>query len=680
MRVRTVRRRHRHRPLALFLAAVLVTLSLTSAVDLARPAPAYALDDGQVLTPPMGWNDWYSFGCNIDEGLIRETADAMVRNGMHEAGYEYVNLDDCWSTKERDSAGNLVADPQRFPSGMKALADYVHARGLKLGIYTDVGTKTCAGYPGGYGNEERDARTFASWGVDFVKVDWCNVPWEDFPGKGKQEVARELYSRWTPAIQNSGRQMVFSICVWETGVKSWEFAPDLAHLWRTSGDYGDSWNLIMRNANEVDPRWELAGPGHWNDPDILMVGLGSLSATEYQTHMGIWSMAAAPLLAGNDLRDMAEENLRLLTNREVIAVDQDPLGRAGHRVRIGDGEDVWARPLRNGDTAVLLVNRSDRPRLVRTTANEVGAGHSGSYRLRDLWAHETTEAAGRISAFLPPHGSAMFRLSDRGAPADGPAVTWGASSDAQVPGLHASLIEPGASADVTGVATNDGHVRVAEATGSLELPAGWTADPSGPRDLGRLDPVNGRATATWRIRVPEGAAPGDYPVVARLSYQAGRQQRERESRLVLSVPARPPAGQTWLSDLDWVGATNGYGPVIRDRNYFGDPLSVRGQTYAKGLWTHPAGEIGYYLGGRCSRVQADLGVDDATGSLGSVTFQVRADGRKVYDSGVVRGTDPVRHLDLPLDGARSMTLVTTDAGDGVDHDNTDWGGARLTCA
>jgi alpha-galactosidase len=673
------RTQRRPRILSLLLAALVAAVSVTVSVQLASPAPAQAVDDGLAATPPMGWNDWYTFFCNIDESLIKQTADAMVNSGMRAAGYEYVNLDDCWSAKERDSSGNLVVDPTRFPSGMKALSDYVHSRGLKLGIYTDVGTKTCAGYPGGYDHEAQDARRYASWGIDFVKVDWCNVPWQDFPGKSKQEVAKALYSRWTPALANSGRRMVFSMCVWDTSVKSWEFAPELAQMWRTSGDYGDTWDLIMRNADEVDPRWQLAGPGHWNDPDILMVGLGGLSTTEYQTHLGIWSMAAAPLLAGNDLRTMSQDTLRLLTNREVIAVDQDPLGTAGHRIRSGNGEDVWSRPLQDGDRAVLLVNRTDRPRLVQTTADEVGADHSGSYRLRDLWAQETTETAGSISAFLPAHGSAMFRLSTHGPSAANPAVTWGATGDAHVPGLHANLLQPGATVDVTGVTTNDGHVRVTDAVASLELPEGWTMQPAGQRDLGPLESAGGQATTTWKVTAPVDAASGSYPIVSRLGYQAAGEQRVRQSQFVLTVPAPPPAGQDWLSDVNWTEATNGYGPVIRDRNYFGNPLSIRGQVYPKGLWTHPYGEIGYYLGKKCSRLQADLGVDDATRGRGSVTFQVWTDGRLVYDSGVVRGSDPVRHLDLSLGGASSMTLVTTDAGDGVTYDNTDWGGPLLTC-
>jgi alpha-galactosidase len=668
------------RRIAVLLAMLLAAVPLAVAAPVPAATAAYALDDGLALTPPMGWNDWYTFFCGIDEQLIRQTADAMVDSGMRDAGYQYVNIDDCWSAKERDADGNLVADPERFPSGIAALADYVHARGLKLGIYTDVGTKTCAGYPGGYRHEEQDAHRFASWGIDFVKVDWCNVPWADFPGMDKQPVAKELYGRWSPAIRNSGRDMVFSMCVWDTSVRSWEFAPELAHMWRTSGDYGDSWDLVMRNADEVDPKWQLAGPGHWNDPDILMVGLGGLSTEEYRTHFGIWSMAAAPLLAGNDIRDMSADTLELLTNREVIAVDQDPLGIAGHRIRSGGGEDVWARPLRDGDRAVLLVNRTERPRLVTSSATEVGVPYSGSYRLRDLWAHATTETAGRISAYLPAHGSAMFRVSRSGPSAADPAVTWGAIADASVPGLHTVLLEAGGTATVTGAATNDGHVQVTGARATIDAPAGWSVQPAGSRDLGDLESQVGRAEVTWQVTAPADTAPGEYPVVARLRFDASGQTTTKTSRMELTVPEPPPAGQSWLSDVDWVEAANGYGPVVLDRNYFGDPLSIRGVVYPKGLWTHPPGEVGYFLGKRCTRLEADLGIDDATAGRGSVTYQVWTDEEKVYDSGVVRGADPVRHLDVALDGASSMRLVTTDAGDGVTYDNTDWGGARVTCA
>ncbi|HEY8458625.1 MAG TPA: NPCBM/NEW2 domain-containing protein [Actinopolymorphaceae bacterium] len=672
----------------------------------AKAAAKPSGNDGLARTPPMGWNDWYSFFCDIDEDLIKQTADAMVASGMRDAGYEYVNIDDCWSAPERDADGNLVADPERFPSGIKALADYVHARGLKLGIYTDVGTKTCAGYPGGYGHEERDARTFAKWHVDFVKVDWCNVPFEDFPGMTQQEVAIELYGRWSKALQQSGRDMVFSVCVWDPAIKSWEWAPEIAHMWRTSFDYGDSWDLMLRNADEVAPLWTYAGPGHWNDPDILMVGIGGMSDVEYQTHFSIWAMAAAPLLAGNDLRHMSEQTLEILTNREVIAVDQDPLGVAGRKARSDETSDVWVRPLAGGDYAVLLVNRAERPQLVRTSPEELGISAHGLLRVRDLWRHETTTATGTLSAYLPAHGSAMFRISTSGPASPEPSVAWGATADARVPGLDPPLLEPGTTTPVDGLVVNNGHVPLRDANASLQLPPGWSVRPAPQQELGTVRRDGGEARVTWELTTPSDVAPGDYELTATVTYRVGGSKASGGSAsddgahasadrpkprtfsmpftIPVTVPTPPPSGEPWLSDVDWVESHNGYGPVLRDRNYWGDPLSIRGTTYPKGLWTHPPGDVAYYLGGHCTRLQADLGIDDSTGGRGSVVFEVWAgypDGREttVFDSGVVRGTDPVVPLDVDLTDAVSVTLVTRDAGDGVSYDNADWGGIRLTC-
>jgi alpha-galactosidase len=281
----------------------------------AGAATAHALDDGLARTPPLGWNNWYATFCDVDEQLIKQTADAMVASGMRDAGYRYVNIDDCWMAPERDAQGRLQPDRDKFPNGIKALADYVHARGLKLGIYEDVGTKTCAGYPGSLGYEEIDARTFAEWEIDFVKVDWCNVPFDQFPGMSQQEVAKELYGRWSRAIQNSGRKMVFSICIWDPTVRAWEFSEPLAHMWRTGHDYGPTWGQVLANADHAETLGEYAGPGGWNDPDILMVGLGDLTTEEDRSHFSLWSMLAAPLLAGSDLRTMTWQDREILTNR-----------------------------------------------------------------------------------------------------------------------------------------------------------------------------------------------------------------------------------------------------------------------------------------------------------------------------------------------------------------------------
>ena len=643
--------------------------------------PVYVTNaEGELAaTPPMGWNDWYTFFCDIDEELIKQTADAMVASGMRDAGYEYVNIDDCWAADERDANGNIQADPERFPSGMKALADYVHDRGLKLGIYTDVGTETCAGYEGGYGTEKKDVDTFARWEIDFVKVDWCNIPWQDFPGMTAQEVGIELYGRWAKAFDEADREMFFSICVFDPTVKSWEFAPEFAEMWRTSHDYGDSWDLIMRNADEVAKLHELAGPGGWNDPDILMVGLGGLNNIEYRTHFSIWSMVAAPLLAGNDLRDMDDETLEILTNREVIAIDQDALGDAGRKLRETGQEDVWVRTLANGDTAVLLVNRTQRGRLVSTNADELELPKSSRYSVRDLWKHETTQSAGRFSANLPPHGSAMFRISDEKGLPTNPSVLWGTTADAQIVGLQESLAEAGKPVQMDGIALNDGSMSVDTAFAEINAPDGWTVTPEETQQLGVLKRDGGQQAVSWTLTPPNDAPAGTYDVASTLTYVIDGVERTRDATTSLTIPTQPPPGTTALSDIDWVEASNGYGPVLKDENYYGDKLSIDGRAYDKGLWAHPAGSIGYYLGGSCTHFETDMGIDDSKGNGGSVVFQIYADEEMVYESEVLHGNDPVAHASVDLTEASSLRIAVTDGGDGVTNDNAAWGNPTLTC-
>ena len=359
-------------PLAGLLAAGL-TVATSQGATAQPAAPQEAAPAAPVAaTPPMGWNDWYAFQCNLNEPLIEQTADTMVSSGMQAAGYQYVNLDDCWLSHNRDANGNLQADPVKFPHGIKAVADYVHARGLKLGIYEDVGTATCAGYPGSYGHVQQDADTFASWGIDFVKVDWCNVPFGDFPGMSQQDVAKKLYTAYSQALKATGRPMLFSICEWNPALQPWTWAPAISNMWRTNNDYGDTWDQIVANLDQEAALAPFAGPGHWNDPDILQVGLGRTSAAQDQAHFSAWSMLAAPLLAGNDLRSMSAASKAILTNREVIAIDQDPLGAEATRLSHDGDADVWTRTLANGDRAVMLLNRGTVPLSIGTDAQALG--------------------------------------------------------------------------------------------------------------------------------------------------------------------------------------------------------------------------------------------------------------------------------------------------------------------
>jgi alpha-galactosidase len=380
--------------------------------------------DGLALTPPMGWNSWNKFGCNVSEDLIKSMADAVVSSGMKDAGYQYIVIDDCWQVS-RDKDGNIVADAQRFPSGIKALADYIHSKGLKFGIYSDAGTETCQGRPGGRGHEFQDALTYASWDADYLKYDWCHT--------GKQD-AEASYETMGDALRASGRPIVFSLCEWGTH-KPWLWAAEIGgNLWRTTGDIQDRWsgqkkwpngtccsNGVTDIIDQEAGLYSYAGPGHWNDPDMLEVGNGGMSATEDRSHFSFWCLLAAPLITGNDLRNMTPETKEILTNREVIAVDQDPLGKQGRRVAfsitarggIVAHTEVWSKELQDGNRAVILFNRGDGPgpMEISVTWNQIGYPDHLSAEVRDLWAHKDLgKFTGSFKASVPSHGVLMVTV------------------------------------------------------------------------------------------------------------------------------------------------------------------------------------------------------------------------------------------------------------------------------
>jgi len=367
-----------------------------------------ALDNGLARTPPMGWNSWNKFACNVSEDLIKQAADAMVSSGMKDAGYQYIVIDDCWQVS-RDASGNIIADAKRFPSGMKALADYVHQRGLKFGVYSDAGTGTCQNRPGGRGYEFQDARQYAAWGVDYLKYDWCNHSTQD---------SQASYSIMRDALKKSGRPIVFSLCEWGS-TKPWLWAKDVGNLWRTTGDITDKWETRARNdglgvvqildlENGIE---SYAGPGHWNDPDMLEVGNGGMNNTEYRAHFSMWCLLAAPLMAGNDIRSMSPEIRDILTNKEVIAIDQDPLGSEGRRVKRSEGLEVWAKELANGGRAVALLNRTGSTANITVSWPDIGYPQHISAKIRDLWAKEDLGAkTGSFTASVPSHGVVMVRV------------------------------------------------------------------------------------------------------------------------------------------------------------------------------------------------------------------------------------------------------------------------------
>jgi len=364
------------------------------------PRAAPALDNGLARTPPMGWNSWNHFHCDVSAQLIKETADAVVASGMRDAGYRYVVIDDCWQVA-RDRTGRLVADSARFPGGIKPLADYVHAKGLRFGIYTDAGRRTCQGRPGTYGSEEIDARTFAEWGVDYVKEDWCNA-------EGLDPLTQ--YATFRDALAKAGRPIVFSICEWGSN-HPWEWGPRTGNLWRTTGDISDRWASMIAIL-DLSSQYALAArPGAWNDPDMLEVGNGGMTDDEYRAHFSLWAVMSAPLMAGNDLRAMPPATREILGNKDVIAVDQDSLGVQGMLVQEpGIDLQVWSKPLADGSRAVVLLNRSGLQTVIATSWRAIGL--TGPARVRDLWAHSDLGAfTGRFSATVPAHGVVMVRIT-----------------------------------------------------------------------------------------------------------------------------------------------------------------------------------------------------------------------------------------------------------------------------
>ncbi len=366
------------------------------------------------LTPPMGWNSWNKFACNVSEDMIKGMADAMVKSGMKDAGYQYVNIDDCWQVS-RDSNGNIVADPQRFPHGMKAVGDYIHSLGLKFGVYSDAGSKTCAGRPGGLGHEYQDAIQYADWGVDYLKYDWCNTTTQD---------AKASYTNIRAALDASGRAIMLSICEWGTA-KPWLWGKEVGgNLWRTTGDISDKWegstkwpdgtccsNGMLAIVDQQVGLASYAGPGHWNDPDMLEIGNGGMNDTEYRSHFSLWAMLAAPLIAGNDLRNMRPEIHDILTNKEVIAVDQDPMGREGERVAKNGDLEVWAKQIKDGSRAVVLLNRGGSEKEITATWEDLEYPNHLTAAVRDLWQHkELGKFTGKFSASVASHSVVMVTV------------------------------------------------------------------------------------------------------------------------------------------------------------------------------------------------------------------------------------------------------------------------------
>jgi alpha-galactosidase len=387
-----------------------VTASILFAAIATRPLAAQS--STLAATPPMGWNSWNHFATKVTDADVRASADIIVSSGMRDAGYIYVNIDDSWEA-ERDSSGVLHTN-SKFPD-MKALADYVHSKGLKIGIYSGPGPKTCGGYAGSMGHEEQDARMYADWGIDYLKYDLCSlneiISKEANGDRAKYlELEKAAYDRMHKAIVATGRPIVYSLCQYGFD-HVWLWGTEVGgNLWRTTTDIQDNWNSMTAIGFQQTGLEKYAGPGHWNDPDMLEVGNGGMRPVEYRTHMTLWSILAAPLLAGNDLSKMTPETLSILTNKEVVAIDQDPLGKQGYRLSAVGPIEIWEKPLSGGAKAVALFNRGES--VWPITLDLKSVGFSQGAKLRDLWAGKDVQSTnGSYTAPVPSHGAVLLRIS-----------------------------------------------------------------------------------------------------------------------------------------------------------------------------------------------------------------------------------------------------------------------------
>ena len=372
---------------------VLLFCSLTSV--------ALSLDNGLGKLPQMGWNSWNHFQCEVNDDIIRQTADAFVSSSLDKFGYRYINIDDCWASS-RDSNGIVQADPTSFPKGIADLASYVHSKGLLFGVYSDAGNKTCAGRPGSLGYETHDAQTYAGWGVDYLKYDNCNN--DGIDPKVRYPVMRD-------ALNKTGRPIFFSMCEWGDEFPA-VWASSVGNSWRTTGDISDRWDSMITRADQNNLWADYAGPGGWNDPDMLEVGNGEMTTTEYETHFSLWCLMKAPLLIGADVRTMSNDTFRILTNTEVIAVSQDPKGVQGRKVNVTGDSEVWSVPLSNGAFAVILLNRGDTVVSITARWADLPLDPNTAATVRDLWQHQDVGVAkGSVTADVASHGVVMYRIA-----------------------------------------------------------------------------------------------------------------------------------------------------------------------------------------------------------------------------------------------------------------------------
>jgi len=677
------------------LATFCASLSLaafTQVVPASAAAGQDAGDDnasynGLALTPPMGFNDWYQYRCTVSETNILANAQALVSNGLAELGYDYVNLDDCWMASTRAADGQLQADPARFPHGIKWLADQLHAMGLKLGVYESIGTTTCQRLPGSAEHYQQDADTFASWGVDFLKFDYCGVPSGTDASADYQEMSQDLLATGKPIVY-SGE---LPIQAGNANPGNPKYLPavslssKISNMWRVAPDLQpDFASTVMGHFLEDLPLADYAHPGAWNDLDMLLAGNSTFNwtAPQQETQMSIWAEMASPLLVSTDLTHMSDTTKQVISNKDVVAVDQDPLGKQGQLIAQQGPVYVVAKPLAHGDRAVLLVNTSSAAQPASTTAQAAGLAPAGAYAVRDLWAKTTRESAGVIAATVPPESAMLYRVSPLGGGVGTYAPFTDLSVSAQVPpaypGSQFQVAQPGQTITTPVTFRNDGRAAVTDASLSLTAPSGW--DVSGTPPSAGAVPGGGKLSGAWHVKVPADAAPGNYTVTGTASYHWSTTHLGSDSGQNSFQVAVAPTGSPYVSQLTWLSAASSFHSPLVDKSYFGGPLTIHGVVYPHGIWANSIATINYYLGGGCSRFTADLGLDDSVQGTGAVDYQLYADGSKIYDSGVVTNSTPTVHADVSVSGAHILELYVGEGNGTIQFGNADFGNPQLTCS
>jgi len=676
---------------------VLTALLAVTAGQLTVPAAAHAGPPAkpasqQTLTPTpyMGWNTYYGLGGDPTEAEVKANADFLVSSGLRDAGYRYVWIDGNWAAPTpRNESGDLVANPAQFPNGLAPLVQYIHANGLKAGIYTDAGPyipgKCGLGSGGGY--YQRDADQFAAWAFDSVKVDFlCGIAADLDP--------RTVYTEFAHALRNnaSHRPMVFNLCNpvtspdWgnypetQQSTFSWSYAPGIAQSWRTYTDVGFLGDIkfkdVLRNYDANARHPEVAGPGHFNDPDYLGPQLG-MTDEEFRTQMTLWSVAAAPLVIGSDLRTLSQTSLNILADPDVIAINQDRAGVQAVRVGPAGTTETWVKRLANGDRAVVLLNRGDSPQTLTVKAKSIGLD-GVRFTLENAWTDQVTESAGTISAAVAAHGAALFRVSEaRGLPGV-PHVT---ASLPTLPGA-ASVVAGGEEVRVEVTVRNDGSLPVFTPAVQLAAPEGWTVQANGRAP--KLLTPRSSTTFAFAVTLAANAAAGTSELTATTSYNVighGRVKQTTAASVVVAPAA--PDGEVVLSHHAWISATSGWMSPTIDLSVGGwSPISMLGQVYPTGIGVASPSTVRYYLGDACTRLAAVVGLDDAVRNVGpegaTSTFQVIGDGRVLFDSGVLT-RDDLRQVDVDLTGVRVLDLVVGDAGDGGYNDRANWAGLTASC-